>query len=164
MSEFEFVKCECETNDVISKLQAQDLIDYEFDEIDWNRLQDRCTAQGQSLCFWTMNSQNSTNSQNSPALACCFIVEDRSAFNEPSRMLIHYLTTLEEYRGMGLATRMIQELKLEAEQNKMELYVVATEDASLFWYSKGFLLTESNLDNQLYNEDFSDTFLMKLNS
>jgi len=79
------------------------------------------------------------------------------------RLIIDYVATVEEMRGRGLASHLIQLVKSLAERHQANLYVLALEDSCVYFMNKGFILEESEIVQERLNV-FPDTHLLKLPS
>jgi len=107
----------------------------------------RCILDGED---WVYNDPSSAHDN------------DDSPFSQ-RRIVIDYLCTLPEYQGRGYAGHLLELVTQFSLTQRANCYVVAIEEACVYWMANGFILEEDKLPNERLNR-FSDCFLLKLPS
>ena len=84
------------------------------------------------------------------------------------RLVIDYLVTRAEFRNRGLAGQLLQLVRQAAAMQLANMYVVAHQDAAVYWMEQGFVLVnEEHAENAAMHGRFGgwdDSFLLQLPS
>lgn len=84
------------------------------------------------------------------------------------RLVVDYLCTLPEFQGRGYASHLLHLALQVASSHGANCYVVAHEDASVYWMEKGFVLVQeaAGYEGPLHRRlnQFDDSFLLQLPS
>eukprot|EP01001_Neometanema_parovale_P008244 NODE_4522_length_1052_cov_113.994618_g4320_i0.p1 GENE.NODE_4522_length_1052_cov_113.994618_g4320_i0~~NODE_4522_length_1052_cov_113.994618_g4320_i0.p1 ORF type:complete len:274 (+),score=68.34 NODE_4522_length_1052_cov_113.994618_g4320_i0:107-928(+) len=89
--------------------------------------------------------------------------EAAGAADGVGRIIIEYVHTSKNRRGMGYAERVTRFVINLAAVQKTDCYVLSTENAAGYWMRFGFILEQDQRLNDEFN-DFTDTHLLKLPS
>ena len=88
------------------------------------------------------------------------VAEDGAPAGRRARLLIDYVTTRPSARGKGLATALVRFVTRAAAANDANVYVLALEDACVYWMRNGFVLEASERLTCRFNI-FSDCHLLR---